>query len=63
MPSPLEILYSELIKRSEYFKGKDAEQRYSDLEIDLREQELTIVIIRVQQLIITEAKSGCFSKN
>lgn len=63
MDSQLEILYSELIRRSEYLKSEYANERYSDIELELKEQELTPILIRVQQLMITEVESKRFSKN
>ena len=60
----LEYLYVDLVERSNWLKGKEAEERYSDLELELRDAELTFIMtIVAQRIALSQNQPTAFSKN
>ena len=60
----LEHLYVDLVERSNYLKSKEAEEKYSDLEIELRDKELIFIMtIVAQRMALAAQQPTAFSKN
>jgi len=60
----LELLYVELVERSNFLKSAEAEQEYSDLEIEIRDSELTSLMLKVSQMMVAGYSTVTqFSKN
>lgn len=60
----LNLLYVDLVERSNYLKSKEAEEKYSDLEIELRDKELIFIMtIVAQRMALAAQQTTAFSKN
>jgi len=60
----LNLLYVDLVERSNYLKSKEAEEKYSDLEIEIRTDELVALMLLVSKSMAKEAnQTTAFSKN